>query len=315
VRVLKKFSPEEVKEIAARHEAGESLGSLAREWGGERKSLSRRMKSLGYHVRRHGEFSLLEEEQIRAMAESGASIRDVSERLGRQYSSVRNYCKRRGISIKSRRFSPQEIESIMADGRAGLSQEDLARKYNCSRSGITRLTKRLGVRLTDGRRKRSGRYTGSQLVPGKLVGDIRRGAAARGVFVSPEITPDYLESLFVSQEGRCALTGVQISLPESWNGAKTASLDRIDSSKGYLPGNVQWVHKVVNRMKVDLPESEFYEWCARVAAGPLGQEKSFKTTAVNAAMTKNVPQENSCSGSEVEGGHGDAAGGEISFSI
>ena len=41
----------------------------------------------------------------------------------------------------------------------------------------------------------------------------------------------------------------------------TASLDRIDSSKGYIEGNVQWVHKRVNLMKGNMSTENFIEWC------------------------------------------------------
>ena len=37
----------------------------------------------------------------------------------------------------------------------------------------------------------------------------------------------------------------------------TASLDRIDSSKGYQPKNVQWVWKEINYMKGKKSDSEF----------------------------------------------------------
>lgn len=42
------------------------------------------------------------------------------------------------------------------------------------------------------------------------------------------------------------------------------SIDRIDSSVGYVRGNVQFVCDVVNRMKQDLPEVELRVWCARI---------------------------------------------------
>jgi len=48
-------------------------------------------------------------------------------------------------------------------------------------------------------------------------------------------------------------------------GASTASLDRIDSSKGYVRGNIQWVHIAINFMKHSLPEEEFIRWCCLVA--------------------------------------------------
>jgi len=41
----------------------------------------------------------------------------------------------------------------------------------------------------------------------------------------------------------------------------TASLDRIDSTKGYTIDNVQWVHTIVNRMKWNTDENEFIKWC------------------------------------------------------
>jgi hypothetical protein len=45
----------------------------------------------------------------------------------------------------------------------------------------------------------------------------------------------------------------------------TASVDRIDSSKDYVEGNVQWLHKDINRMKWDLDTDKFIELCKLVA--------------------------------------------------
>jgi len=42
------------------------------------------------------------------------------------------------------------------------------------------------------------------------------------------------------------------------------SIDRIDSSIGYVRGNVQFVCDVVNRMKQDLPQKELLMWCKRI---------------------------------------------------
>lgn len=50
-------------------------------------------------------------------------------------------------------------------------------------------------------------------------------------------------------------------------GASTASLDRKDSTKGYVPGNTQWVHLVINDMKSDFSQQEFVDWCTLVARG------------------------------------------------
>jgi len=45
----------------------------------------------------------------------------------------------------------------------------------------------------------------------------------------------------------------------------TASLDRIDSTKSYHKDNIQWVHKRVNRMKMNYTMEEFVDWCKKVA--------------------------------------------------
>jgi hypothetical protein len=42
------------------------------------------------------------------------------------------------------------------------------------------------------------------------------------------------------------------------------SIDRIDSSVGYVRDNVQFVCDVANRMKQDLSQKELLVWCKRI---------------------------------------------------
>lgn len=42
------------------------------------------------------------------------------------------------------------------------------------------------------------------------------------------------------------------------------SIDRIDSSKGYLRDNVQFVCDIVNRMKSDMSLPELLFWCGNI---------------------------------------------------
>lgn len=86
-----------------------------------------------------------------------------------------------------------------------------------------------------------------------------------------DISIQYLWKLFLRQNRRCAITGVILDWSGSWaenryskTSKRTASLDRIDSSKGYVKGNVQWVHKIINVMKNDMTAEEFHEWCQKV---------------------------------------------------
>ena len=100
--------------------------------------------------------------------------------------------------------------------------------------------------------------------------------------------------LFLKQKGLCALTGLPLSMYSSkptyhkdksgkitdgmWmlkgkqmnNKSfqkiyRTASLDRTDSAKGYVKGNVQWVHKNINLMKGTFSQKEFIAICKLVS--------------------------------------------------
>ncbi len=66
-----------------------------------------------------------------------------------------------------------------------------------------------------------------------------------------------------SQGYRCAISGVELKVVR--NGTQTASLDRIDSSKGYTRENIQWLHKDVNLMKRNMTDENFVQWCKVIA--------------------------------------------------
>lgn len=82
-----------------------------------------------------------------------------------------------------------------------------------------------------------------------------------------DLTIEYVWNLYLEQDGRCAVTKLKITFPEKIHDhpKSTASLDRIDSSQGYIEGNVMWVHKQVNLMKQSLGVEEFYIWCNKIA--------------------------------------------------
>lgn len=71
-----------------------------------------------------------------------------------------------------------------------------------------------------------------------------------------------LDEMFENFNGSCAMTGWDISLKYS---DQTASLDRIDSSKGYVRGNIQWVHTMVNMSKNKFDSTKFIEMCVSIA--------------------------------------------------
>jgi hypothetical protein len=77
-----------------------------------------------------------------------------------------------------------------------------------------------------------------------------------------DITEKYLGDLLTKQNGRCALSGLEISMG---NGTKcsgrTASVDRINNELGYVKNNVWWVHKDINIMKLSHELDYFIQLC------------------------------------------------------
>lgn len=101
-------------------------------------------------------------------------------------------------------------------------------------------------------------------LPMSYVHNIRNAVMRRGL--DWKLTPEYMWELFVQQNQRCSLSGQQLTFrPQSVVRTGTASLDRIDRTRGYEVGNVQWVHKVVNEMKWAKTDEEFIRWCKLVA--------------------------------------------------
>ena len=87
-----------------------------------------------------------------------------------------------------------------------------------------------------------------------------------------DVSIEYLWGLFLEQNRKCAFSGETLcfgTLAQVKNKKERqplASLDRIDSSKGYIKGNVQWVHKTLNIMKQNLSDDVFIQWCKKVAS-------------------------------------------------
>lgn len=73
------------------------------------------------------------------------------------------------------------------------------------------------------------------------------------------VTEEYINNLLNKQDHRCALTGLNFS--EVYR----PSIDRIDSTKSYIEGNIQMVIVDINFMKTDLPQDYFIQLCKLIA--------------------------------------------------
>ena len=135
----------------------------------------------------------------------------------------------------------------------------------------------LGIKMTEEAKKRIHRESRQRKgyrifqsygkVLGSVISHTLAAAESRGLDVSlldgKLENMQYLDSI---AHDYCVLSGRPITYKRfPRDSFSTASLDRIDSAKGYVKGNVQWIHKEVNRMKSDLSDEQFIAFCCEVA--------------------------------------------------
>lgn len=113
-------------------------------------------------------------------------------------------------------------------------------------------------------------YRGSKDVPGRWLSRAKSNAAVRNFDF--KITLEDMQNQWEKQKGLCFYTGIplQFTKHERTPGdnfvhiSVIASLDRIDSSKGYHKNNIVWTSKTVNKIKMNLPHNLFVKACEMV---------------------------------------------------
>ena len=131
---------------------------------------------------------------------------------------------------------------------------------------IQKTTKSCGCLSKGQYSKNNKRWYGYGDIPGRFWKNINSGRGNnRSKILEMNIDIRYAWDLFLKQNRKCALTGVELYFAcGKKRPVGNASLDRINSNIGYVRGNVQWVHKDVNIMKNKLDQTEFIEWCQLV---------------------------------------------------
>lgn len=144
----------------------------------------------------------------------------------------------------------------------------------CSRCGLETTIKRSTSKLTSWTclpcsreivRENNGghppNYKGSKFISGRTLYGWKYSAAKRGH--SWNITKEDIDTQYLKQQGICALSGLEMEL--SKRSIYRPSLDRIDSTKGYTPDNIQFVCSAINMMKNKLDEAVFVALCKSIA--------------------------------------------------
>lgn len=157
-------------------------------------------------------------------------------------------CTKCGISKPNTEYTLYSDKRIKSGlGRNYISQCKLCRRaYNA----LDRVKERKNLRAPLIRKKNR-----MSAIYGASIGNARKKN------LEHNITVDYLKELFISQNGLCYYTGkpMLVDLRDVDSNNNSVSLDRIDSSQGYIKGNVVLCRWIVNRIKNDVSLKDLLE--------------------------------------------------------
>ncbi len=94
---------------------------------------------------------------------------------------------------------------------------------------------------------------------------VKNNAAKREIVF--DLTIEQVSAQYEKQSRKCHFSGLPIGFDNlgTKRNRHTASIDRLDSDKGYTADNICIVHKDINKMKNVFSVDQFTEYCRLVA--------------------------------------------------
>lgn len=94
----------------------------------------------------------------------------------------------------------------------------------------------------------------------------RKRRLERGRYMCGEydITLNDISELIKSQNNRCLLSGIEFDWECGTSSVFKPSIDRIDSTRGYIKGNIQILCICINQMKSNLTQSQFLSYVSDI---------------------------------------------------
>jgi hypothetical protein len=121
-------------------------------------------------------------------------------------------------------------------------------------------------------KNRQENYTEVKTILSFLRANLQRAANRLDNAQLIDVSLDYVYSVGSSQDFFCALTGRELEFTRGgqywlgkWCNPNSCTIDRIDSSKGYVEGNIQLITWQANCLKQNMDNDEFIEFCKDVA--------------------------------------------------
>lgn len=171
-----------------------------------------------------------------------------------------------GENFQEERWTEQE-KCLLAELIKTTSLRKICKKIKKSMKTVVKMLNKLGLS-----QEKRNTYKDYEDIKGSFWRIVENGAKVRNLEF--EITQKYIWELYLKQGRKCALTNWPIIF--SRKESRTASIDRINSNLGYIEGNVQIVHKYINKLKMAWSQEFLFDASKAIFLKRKSQEKRFK---------------------------------------
>jgi hypothetical protein len=214
-----------------------------------------------------------DEVEMVKLYESGISSNQLAKKYGCDNTTLLNRLKKNGVKIRNNTIDLvgqiindiiviKQLTSSRRESRENLCKCHCGREFTATN---TELRQKRVISCGCIKRRKSKEHhcwKGHKDIPFSIWQSIKKRAESKNLDFN--ITIEYLWEIWENQEHKCALTGEILEFSSYYN-KNTASLDRIDSKKGYVIGNVEWVHSSINAMKQRYSKDYFINMCKKVS--------------------------------------------------
>lgn len=160
------------------------------------------------------------------------------------------------MRTKQHRWTQSEM-LLMSERFISLGALRVSRILGLSRLTVQAKASKMGLKCACRRGCDSHKFTGYKDVSGELIGKIKKRYLHRGYAF--DLTAEFIYNLWQNQNRCCYYSGREIGFKD-----RSASIDRLDASKGYTQDNVVIVHRLVNRMKLTYTHEQFLSFIHQI---------------------------------------------------
>lgn len=278
------WSDDEKDEIVSDYVNGKSMTEIRKQRGCTHIQLKNFLLERQVFKRMPGERKISEDEEkeIVALYLDGWSAEKLAKKYNCSYDTIKHYAIANGVSLRGHKrikFSPEQEAEIVRLYKEGYSLLRLAGQYDCSGPVIKRVLDRLYPERESTNRRFWLDKNKDRKIPIQFFSTRKHSATRNGTEWS--ITLGDINRMCDEQNGRCFYTGLQMRVAPHLadydahiKGDPLAiSIDRRESSIGYIASNVVLCCRFINYAKNEYNEERFRQVLSEAAHLIVGASK------------------------------------------